>query len=125
VRAAPAFALFLIDFPSRSGYDEHLVKALGVEDYLPFPKSVSKAIPEMGWAVDATAAGGVGQWFAGNQPTVLCSASRPLRFHRFSRDPQLHLTPLSSAAHFNEAWMNRTIHLMRGAFGLVACASGT
>jgi hypothetical protein len=102
VSAAPAAALFLFDFSSRRGYVEYSVNALRVEDDLPFPKSVSKAIPEMGLSVDATAEGGEGQWFAGNQPTVLCSASRPLRFRRFPRNSHFLLTPLSSAAHFNE-----------------------
>lgn len=43
-----------------------LVKALIVEDYLPLQKSVSRAIREMGWAVDAAADGEEGWWFADN-----------------------------------------------------------
>ena len=42
------------------------MKALLVEDYKPLLKSVSKAIREMGWAVDVAADGQEGQWFAEN-----------------------------------------------------------
>ena len=42
------------------------MKALIVEDYKPLLKSVSKAIRELGWAVDVAADGEEGQWFAEN-----------------------------------------------------------
>ena len=42
------------------------MKALIVEDYVPLQKSVSKAIREMGWAVDVAADGEEGQWFVDN-----------------------------------------------------------
>ena len=42
------------------------MKALIVEDYLPLQKSVSKAIREMGWAVDVAGDGEEGRWFAEN-----------------------------------------------------------
>lgn len=42
------------------------MKVLLVEDYLPLQKSVSKAIREMGWAVDVAADGEEGRWFADN-----------------------------------------------------------
>jgi len=40
------------------------VKVLFVEDYPPLLKSVSRAVRELGWAVDAAANGEEGRWFA-------------------------------------------------------------
>ena len=42
------------------------MKALFVEDFQPLRKSVSKAIHELGWAVDAAADGEEGRWYATN-----------------------------------------------------------
>lgn len=42
------------------------MKALFVEDYKPLQKSVSRAIREVGWAVDVASDGEEGLWFAQN-----------------------------------------------------------
>ncbi len=48
------------------GYSRSIVKVLFVEDYKPLQKSVSKAIREVGWAVDAAPDGEEGLWLAEN-----------------------------------------------------------
>jgi DNA-binding response OmpR family regulator len=57
---------FLIAFSCCWRYDGSVVKALLIEDYPPLLKSVSRAIREMGWALDATPDGEEGRWFALN-----------------------------------------------------------
>ena len=44
------------------------MKVLLVEDYATLSKSISKAVKEMGWAVDDALDGEEGLWFARNQP---------------------------------------------------------
>lgn len=44
------------------------MKVLLVEDYATLSKSISKAVKELGWAVDAALDGEDGLWFARNQP---------------------------------------------------------
>ena len=61
-----AFGILLIVLSSSRRYHALFVKALLVEDYPPLLKSVSRAIREMGWAIDGTPDGEEGRWFATN-----------------------------------------------------------